>query len=160
MAATIAVYMFVVGVTALFWGPFCDRWGRRKTLLISCTAFTLFSIGCVFSWHIDSEPQGRAGRRICASRRALPPRGPQRRAPSIRPAARAPPLPDRVPSHLRAGCANPSAPSPPPRSPHHFQGAAGRRRVCHDGRRQRGAGGLVGAGAAREGDGGVRHPHA
>ncbi|GBF97583.1 hypothetical protein Rsub_10719 [Raphidocelis subcapitata] len=53
MAATIAVYMFVVGVTALFWGPFCDRWGRRNTLLISCSAFTLFSIGCVFSWRID-----------------------------------------------------------------------------------------------------------
>jgi len=55
MAATIAVYMFVVGVTALFWGPFCDRWGRRNTLLISCALFTGFSTGCVFVPHIESK---------------------------------------------------------------------------------------------------------
>jgi MFS family permease len=28
MAATVGVYMFTVGATALFWGPFCDRYGR------------------------------------------------------------------------------------------------------------------------------------
>lgn len=55
MAATIAVYMFTVGVTALFWGPFCDRWGRRNTLLLSCAAFTGFSVGCVFVPNIESE---------------------------------------------------------------------------------------------------------
>jgi MFS family permease len=54
MAATIAVYMFTVGITALFWGPFCDRWGRRSTLLISCAAFTGVSVGCALAPKIES----------------------------------------------------------------------------------------------------------
>lgn len=55
IAGTIAVYMFSVGVTALFWGPFCDRFGRRSTLLLSCTGFIGFSIGCVFAPSITGE---------------------------------------------------------------------------------------------------------
>jgi MFS family permease len=65
MAATIAVYMFTVGATALFWGPFCDRWGRRNTLLLSCTAFTGFCVGCTFSHRIDSERPACGCRRQC-----------------------------------------------------------------------------------------------
>jgi len=55
MASTVAVYMFVVGVTALFWGPFADRYGRRLTLLISSAGFTAISIGCIFAPNIESE---------------------------------------------------------------------------------------------------------
>lgn len=64
MAATIAVYMGVVGCTALLWGPFCDRWGRRKTLLLSCAAFTAVSVGCALAHNIESERhEGRLGDR-------------------------------------------------------------------------------------------------
>jgi MFS family permease len=49
MASTIAVYMFVVGATALFWGPFADRFGRRLTLLAASGLFTAVSVACVFA---------------------------------------------------------------------------------------------------------------
>lgn len=62
MAATVAVYMFTVGATALFWGPFADRYGRRRTLLIASAAFTAFSIGCIFAPNISGAARGRAPR--------------------------------------------------------------------------------------------------
>ncbi|KAI8466824.1 MAG: major facilitator superfamily domain-containing protein [Monoraphidium minutum] len=49
MAATVGVYMFTVGATALLWGPFCDRYGRRNTLLLSSSTFVGFSLGCTFA---------------------------------------------------------------------------------------------------------------
>lgn len=52
MASTIAVYMFVVGATCLVWGPFADRYGRRRTLLISSALFTGVSVACLFSVNI------------------------------------------------------------------------------------------------------------
>ncbi|KIY93653.1 putative MFS-type transporter ydgK [Monoraphidium neglectum] len=52
MAATVAVYLFTVGLSALFWGPFADRYGRRKSMLIASFLFTAFSIGCVFAPNI------------------------------------------------------------------------------------------------------------
>lgn len=55
MAATVGVYMFTVGATALLWGPFCDRYGRRNTLLLSSFCFIGFSIGCTFSPTVHSE---------------------------------------------------------------------------------------------------------
>ncbi|GBF94820.1 MFS general substrate transporter [Raphidocelis subcapitata] len=52
MASTIAVYMFVVGLSALVWGPFADRYGRRRTLLIASSIFTAVSVACIFSVNI------------------------------------------------------------------------------------------------------------
>lgn len=67
MASTISTYMFVCGVTALFWGPFADRYGRRITLLIASAAFTGMSIGCVFATTIGMLIAFRALQGGCVS---------------------------------------------------------------------------------------------
>ncbi|WIA11174.1 hypothetical protein OEZ85_011305 [Tetradesmus obliquus] len=48
-AATVAIYMLVVGVCALFWGPASDRYGRRPILLISTLLAVAFTLACYFA---------------------------------------------------------------------------------------------------------------
>jgi MFS family permease len=48
-AATLAVYLFALGVSALLWGPVCDRIGRRPTYVASTVAFVAASLGCAFA---------------------------------------------------------------------------------------------------------------
>jgi hypothetical protein len=141
---------FVVGISALFWGPFADRYGRRKTLLISSGAFTAVSIGCVFAPNIERERARRWPRRRLTSRGAH--RLPDAAAAAYKPASRLPASPPLSDTSARP-CSQP-LPSArrAPRAP-------GRVRVRHDGVLQRGAGGLVGAGAARQGHGHLHDPH-
>ena len=42
-------------MSALVWGPFADRYGRRRTMLIASALFTGFSIACLFSPNVESE---------------------------------------------------------------------------------------------------------
>jgi hypothetical protein len=48
-AATLAVYLFASGLSALLWGPVCDCIGRRPTYIASTIAFVATSVGCAFA---------------------------------------------------------------------------------------------------------------
>ena len=49
MAASVAIYMFMVGVAALVCGPASDRFGRKAVFLVSSVAFLASSIICIFA---------------------------------------------------------------------------------------------------------------
>ena len=49
VAASVAIYMFAVGLAALVVGPASDRFGRKPVYLVSCLAFIATSIVCIFS---------------------------------------------------------------------------------------------------------------
>ncbi len=135
---------FVVGLSALFWGPFADRYGRRRTLLIASAAFTGISIGCIFAPTIERE-SNNLGCNICSKQRAC--RGSTHPSTSLFNPNRQPPT------------APPPLPPQPP-SPHRVPRLPGRRSVGDDGGGQRRPGRLVGAGRARQGDGNLHDPDA
>lgn len=45
VAATMAAPTFINGFASLLWGPFCDRFGRRPTFLISTLVLLAFTAG-------------------------------------------------------------------------------------------------------------------
>lgn len=51
-AGSVAIYLFLVGVGALLWGPVIDRFGRRPTLWAASAAFVGFSVACYFATNI------------------------------------------------------------------------------------------------------------
>lgn len=53
VTATISVYLFLVGGSALVWGPFCDRYGRRPTLLLSLGIYTAASTVCAVTPNVE-----------------------------------------------------------------------------------------------------------
>jgi MFS family permease len=53
-AASVAIYLFTVGVAALVWGPAADRWGRKAVLRTSSALFLGFSLGCALSPNITA----------------------------------------------------------------------------------------------------------
>jgi MFS family permease len=67
-AASVAVYMYSVGLGALLFGPAADRFGRRGTLLGSTLAFAALSAGCMFAPSIQGGPRRRRGRAHAAWR--------------------------------------------------------------------------------------------
>lgn len=51
---------FVVGIIMLLMGPFCDRFGRRVTLLISCIIYLVSCIMCSLTVNIEMLIVSRA----------------------------------------------------------------------------------------------------
>eukprot|EP00879_Flechtneria_rotunda_P011779 GHRR01012306.1.p1 GENE.GHRR01012306.1~~GHRR01012306.1.p1 ORF type:complete len:533 (+),score=148.56 GHRR01012306.1:152-1750(+) len=49
VAASVAIYMFTVGIGSVVWGPMSDRFGRRITYMIGSVVFLGTSIGCIFA---------------------------------------------------------------------------------------------------------------
>jgi MFS transporter, DHA1 family, multidrug resistance protein len=47
--ATFSIALLTFAVGMLFWGPFADRYGRRKALLGGIGLMTIGSIGCIFA---------------------------------------------------------------------------------------------------------------
>ncbi|GBF93552.1 hypothetical protein Rsub_06272 [Raphidocelis subcapitata] len=52
-ALAISIFMFATGSASLLWGPFADRWGRRRTLLCAAVLFLGFSVGCGLARRIE-----------------------------------------------------------------------------------------------------------
>jgi len=52
VALTIALFMLLVGISSLFWGPAADKYGRKKVLLAASVAYIIFNIVCLFSPNI------------------------------------------------------------------------------------------------------------
>ncbi len=53
VAASVAVYMYAVGLGALLLGPTADRFGRRVTLSGATLLFVALSLVCVFAPNIN-----------------------------------------------------------------------------------------------------------
>lgn len=53
VAASVAIYMFMVGIGALFCGPISDRFGRKQVYLAFSIAFLATSIVCIFAPNIS-----------------------------------------------------------------------------------------------------------
>ncbi|NYT62160.1 Bcr/CflA family multidrug efflux MFS transporter [Alcaligenaceae bacterium] len=51
---TLASYLFGLAMAQLFYGPFADRYGRKKPLIAGISIFILASIGCAFTNNIES----------------------------------------------------------------------------------------------------------
>ena len=56
---TIAVFMIALTLTQLFWGPFSDKFGRKKTLFIGLIISMLGSLICIFANNIEWLNFGR-----------------------------------------------------------------------------------------------------
>eukprot|EP00775_Hariotina_reticulata_P008932 gene8932-9109_t len=52
VAASVAIYMFTVGVGSVIWGPLADRFGRNVTYYICCITFLGTTLACVFAPNI------------------------------------------------------------------------------------------------------------
>eukprot|EP01112_Ceratiomyxa_fruticulosa_P007562 TRINITY_DN1967_c0_g2_i1.p1 TRINITY_DN1967_c0_g2~~TRINITY_DN1967_c0_g2_i1.p1 ORF type:complete len:525 (+),score=72.02 TRINITY_DN1967_c0_g2_i1:262-1836(+) len=52
VSASVSVYLLAIGVFSLFWGNFCDRYGRRISLLLSLITFIGLTFVCLFSPNI------------------------------------------------------------------------------------------------------------
>lgn len=50
---TLASYLFGLAIAQLFYGPFADRYGRKKPLVFGLTVFIVVSIGCGYTNDID-----------------------------------------------------------------------------------------------------------
>ena len=59
MQMTIAVFMIALTLTQLFWGPFSDKFGRKKTLFIGLIISMLGSLICIFANNIEWLNFGR-----------------------------------------------------------------------------------------------------
>ncbi|GAX83188.1 hypothetical protein CEUSTIGMA_g10614.t1 [Chlamydomonas eustigma] len=53
VALSVAIYMFMVGASALVWGPASDRFGRKIIYLSATVFFIITSIVCIFSPNIN-----------------------------------------------------------------------------------------------------------
>lgn len=53
-ALTLSTFMAGFALAQLIFGPFSDRYGRRPTLLLGCGLFTLASLACALSSHIET----------------------------------------------------------------------------------------------------------
>jgi multidrug resistance protein len=51
---SVSLYMVMVGVTTLLWGPLSDRFGRRVVLLVTLVLFIAVTIGCIFARDIGA----------------------------------------------------------------------------------------------------------
>eukprot|EP00775_Hariotina_reticulata_P004208 gene4208-4457_t len=49
VAASVSIYMFMVGAASLVWGPLADRFGRRITYFAALAAFLGSTIVCMFA---------------------------------------------------------------------------------------------------------------
>ena len=69
VAASVSVYMAMVGVFSLLWGPLSDRYGRRRPLILSLVLFLVATAACPFSPTMTSLIVLRAieGAVVCAS---------------------------------------------------------------------------------------------
>jgi multidrug resistance protein len=69
VAASVSVYMAMVGVFSLLWGPLSDRYGRRRPLILSLVLYLLSTAACPFSPTMTSLIILRAveGAVVCAS---------------------------------------------------------------------------------------------
>ncbi|KAI8462625.1 MAG: major facilitator superfamily domain-containing protein [Monoraphidium minutum] len=52
-AASVSLYLVMVGLAALLWGPVADRFGRRLTLFVSSLLFLGTTLVCVFAPTIE-----------------------------------------------------------------------------------------------------------
>ncbi|KAI8475207.1 MAG: major facilitator superfamily domain-containing protein [Monoraphidium minutum] len=52
-AASVSLYLVMVGLAALLWGPVADRFGRRLTLFVSSLLFLGTTLVCVFASSIE-----------------------------------------------------------------------------------------------------------
>lgn len=50
---TLAGYLLGVAIAQMFYGPFADRYGRKKPLMLGLAVFTIASIGCAYTSEID-----------------------------------------------------------------------------------------------------------
>lgn len=50
---TLATYLFGLAMAQLFYGPFADRYGRKKPLIAGLLIFIVASIGCAFTTNIE-----------------------------------------------------------------------------------------------------------
>lgn len=50
---TLAAYLFGLAMAQLFYGPFADRYGRKKPLIAGLLIFIVASIGCAFTTNIE-----------------------------------------------------------------------------------------------------------
>src|SRR5690606_12478999 len=46
---TLASYLFGLAIAQLFYGPFADRYGRKKPLVLGLAIFIIASIGCGYT---------------------------------------------------------------------------------------------------------------
>lgn len=53
VAASVAIYMFLVGIGTLLWGPASDRFGRRSMYIVGMVLFLGTTLGCLFAPTID-----------------------------------------------------------------------------------------------------------
>jgi MFS family permease len=106
-AASVAVYMYAVGLGALLFGPAADRFGRRWTLAGSTALFVGLSLACMFAPSIQGVRPAAGG---AAARGA-----PLLVAMAARPCARPSSGPPLCASHAPTCCHNnPHPHSPPP----------------------------------------------
>ena len=52
VAASVAIYMFMVGVSALVWGPASDYFGRKATYYMGGAGFITTTMVCIFAPNI------------------------------------------------------------------------------------------------------------
>ena len=53
-ALVLSLFMMGFGCGQVIFGPLCDRFGRRPTLLLGCVLFTAASVGCAIAPSIES----------------------------------------------------------------------------------------------------------
>ncbi|GAX74294.1 hypothetical protein CEUSTIGMA_g1743.t1 [Chlamydomonas eustigma] len=53
VATTVSIYMFMVGLMALVWGPASDRFGRRINYYLALALFLVTTVVCIFSLNIQ-----------------------------------------------------------------------------------------------------------
>lgn len=54
IAASVAVYLAAVGVSALFWGPASDKFGRKAVYMVTIISFIGTTLGCIFSPNVTT----------------------------------------------------------------------------------------------------------
>lgn len=52
VAASVSIFLFMVGICCLIWGPASDRFGRRVTIIIALVIFLVVTIPCIFAPNI------------------------------------------------------------------------------------------------------------
>jgi len=62
---TMSALILAFGIAQLFWGPVCDRIGRRPVLLWGLALYTLASAGCALAGSIETLIIGRALQGAC-----------------------------------------------------------------------------------------------
>src|SRR5436190_17801597 len=54
IALSVSSYFIGMAIAQILYGPFLDRYGRKRPLYVALSIFILASVGCMLSWDVTS----------------------------------------------------------------------------------------------------------